>query len=324
MRPDGQPPRRPTTNERLGVRRRKAMKYSLLALAAVLLLLLGASGCSEMTAPEGPTATDAPSAISPLRLSLDTPCGDPCVVPLVIGPRQPGIGTVTVSNDETELYITLATNPGWKMTGTQVSVLASLDRMRFNRFGNPRLRSFTFRENHKPPVIEYTYSLNLAGARFASGDTLFISAHAQVAHYNAAGRPTRRADAWGAGDPLPGPSRAMYFAYQVQTCDIALPCGLTVVWPNGGESICEGDTVTVAWNVEGDCVESVRIELYRDGTLCQLLAASAPNSGAFLWEGATRTDFETDGYVLRIQAADGESVDGSDAPFAIDQCGGPE
>jgi hypothetical protein len=275
-----------------------------------------------MTAPESPVT--APPDQPSLTLSLDDPCGDPLVVPLVIGHGQAGIGTVTVSNDASQLFVTLETNPGWAMTGTQVAVLADLQQVQLERAGDPRLKRFTFRETHEPPVTQHTYSLLLASARYEPGDTVYVAAHAQVVRYNAAGRPTRRASAWGAGSPLPGSNRAMYFAYQVQTCDVVVPCAQTVIWPNGGESICEGDTVAVVWNIAGDCVESVRIELLLGGFPCQLLAESAPNSGTFLWEGATRTDFETDGYALRIAAADGEGEDVSDAPFAIDQCGGPE
>jgi len=289
---------------------------------AVLLLVLGTFGCSEMTAPDSPVA--GPPDVTPLTLSLDNPCGDPLVVPLVIGGAQGEIGTVSVSNDESRLYVTLATDPGWAMTATQVDVVSDLRRIHVNRAGNPRLKRFAFREAHEPPVTRYTCSVLLENARYQPGDTVYVAAHAQVVRTNAAGRPTRRASAWGGGPAVPGPDRVMYLAYRVQTCEVVVPCAQTVVWPNGGESVCEGDTVAVVWSVEGDCAESVRIELLLGGSVCQLLAENAPNSGTFQWESVTRTDFETDGYLLRITAVDGDGEDASDSPFAIDQCGGPE
>jgi hypothetical protein len=298
------------------------MNYSPRASAAILLLVLGTLGCSEMTAPQSPAA--GPPGVAPLALSLESPCGDPLVVPLVIGGAQGEIGTVTVSNDESQLYVTLAVNPGWAMTGTQIDVCSDLRQIEVNRAGNPRLKRFAFRETHEPPVTQYTCSVLLENARYQPGDTVYVAAHAQVVRYNAAGRPTRRASAWGAGSALPGPNRAMVLTYRVQACDVVVPCALTIVWPNGGESICEGDTAAVAWSVAGGCAQSVRIELLLGGSVCQLLAESAPNSGAFQWEGVTRTEFETDGYLLRITAVDGGGDDVSDAPFAIDQCGGPE
>jgi hypothetical protein len=90
---------------------------------------------------------------------------------------------------------------------------------------------------------------------------------------------------------------------------------LTVISPNGGESLVAGTTNTITWT--SDIVGSVCIRLLKGGVRYALIAGALPNSGAFDWLIPAGIVAGED-YTVKI-ASCGNSLltDVSDASFAI-------
>ncbi len=75
-------------------------------------------------------------------------------------------------------------------------------------------------------------------------------------------------------------------------------CRLDVAAPSASDEWTEGSEREIAWS-SSECGERVRIELRREGSLCALIAASAENTGSYLWTVAGCSG-EEDGYTVRI------------------------
>jgi PKD repeat protein len=90
---------------------------------------------------------------------------------------------------------------------------------------------------------------------------------------------------------------------------------IAVVAPNGGETLFIGSTQSISWNSAGS-INQVKIELSRDGGITwEVVAASTANDGLTNW---TVSGEASNNCLLRISdAADGDPVDMSNAPFAI-------
>jgi hypothetical protein len=111
-------------------------------------------------------------------------------------------------------------------------------------------------------------------------------------------------------DPTSGASDMSDGTFEIQP-----PCTIALTAPNGGQSFCPGEAVTIGWSASS-CGANVRLELLRDGALCATIAVSTPNDGSFPWAAAPCGDFTT-GYAVRVTDLDGGSTDVSDAPFTI-------
>jgi hypothetical protein len=108
---------------------------------------------------------------------------------------------------------------------------------------------------------------------------------------------------------------------------IAGPCELAVVGPNGGEEVCRGSLVRIAWDYSVCCGESVKLELLRSGVLYATIAEATENDGLFTWDVPPCVDpipwddedpcDGPDGYQIRISAIDGDATDTSDGFFRI-------
>ncbi len=102
---------------------------------------------------------------------------------------------------------------------------------------------------------------------------------------------------------------------------------ITVLSPNGGETLQEGDTFTIRWrsqNVSGNVKIALIVPTSSNVFLdAGTIASSAPNTGSFSWRVG---EFERPGpaygttqqYKIRISSVDNPSVcDVSDSPFSI-------
>ncbi len=97
---------------------------------------------------------------------------------------------------------------------------------------------------------------------------------------------------------------------------------ITVVQPNGGESLRQGDPYVITWDsVEG--IGNVDIVLYKDGQELGIIDAGYPNTGSYEWIGGLLTippgyAAPAGGYTIRIQETSNPlAFDDSDAPFTI-------
>ncbi|MBA7582438.1 hypothetical protein ES708_24366 [subsurface metagenome] len=119
------------------------------------------------------------------------------------------VGTVSVWNDGSNLYVRYETIDDWKMTETHLAVADLLDKIPQTKKGNPIPGKFEHSMEHDPSVTEYTYTIPLV---WDYGEELFIAAHAVVVSDSII---FQKETAWGSGDPFPGKNWATFFYYTV-------------------------------------------------------------------------------------------------------------
>ncbi len=148
--------------------------------AALCLGLCGVlAGCSESLNPwEDTVQSDAEPAVLAgngpqvvLPDPGDEPCGEPVVVPLLVGRGRP-MGSIRVCNDETTLYVTIEPSDGWVLMQTRLAVATSLDK--FPRPIRPRVSDLMFRTRHDR-LSSYTYEIPLEGSWYESGQELYMA-----------------------------------------------------------------------------------------------------------------------------------------------------
>ncbi|MFH1144671.1 MAG: hypothetical protein V1774_09030 [Candidatus Eisenbacteria bacterium] len=290
----------------------------ILCVSILTILTLGLLGCSEVRDPETLTAPTAPGGVA-----MIVPCGQAVIVTLWAG-QYHDAGTVTVTNDDDTLSVEIVAAPGWYLTESHVAVARTLEELPQTGSGNPKVGHFDFAAVHDPPASGYTYTISVADYGYQVGDALVLAVHAVVERVNEQGVPVQEETAWADGPPFPGNNWATYLHYTVQECVLPANCELTVTFPNGGESFCLGSSEWITWTHDGEaCGESVRIELLLNGYACLLIAASAPNAGAYEWEGLLGCDpLESEGYAVRVTDLTSGASDESDAPFRLADCGG--
>jgi len=119
------------------------------------------------------------------------------------------VGTVTVNADGT--IITYVTTDGWVMNATHLHVDAiSEDNIPQTKKNNPIPGQFEYSEVHDPPETTYTYTIPAEQA----GTTLYIAAHAKVAHL-VDGVYDQEETAWAGIKQFDGKNWATYFTYEI-------------------------------------------------------------------------------------------------------------
>ena len=168
------------------------------------------SACAERADP--PTA---PRMRVPfVALANAATCGEPTSVALLAG-QTIGAGTVIVSNDEDNLYVTYTTSAPWRLAQTHLAVATSLADIPRTATGSPEPGQFAYRTTHGAGVTEFVYTIPLADLGAEPGDARIVAAHADV--WNASTSVSE--GAWGAGTRFVSKGNwATYFAYTVQAC----------------------------------------------------------------------------------------------------------
>lgn len=97
---------------------------------------------------------------------------------------------------------------------------------------------------------------------------------------------------------------------------------ITLVSPNGGESIHAGTERTISWNYTGNPGKTVKIELLKGGEAVRTIAGAArtgaDGNGFFTWKIPSRQAVGSD-YLIRITSVkDAMCTDVSDGPFTIE------
>jgi len=147
----------------------KKLSY-LIVLALILGLIL--TGCSLLSN-VGQVPTNEQGGITYLTKGSETA---PDIFTLYAG-QSIDVGTVSVWNDEENLYITYSTTGGWEMTETHLAVATSLTDIPQAK-GNPIPGKFPYSTIHDSAVTEFTYTIPLED--WDSDTSLFIAAHAKV------------------------------------------------------------------------------------------------------------------------------------------------
>lgn len=94
------------------------------------------------------------------------------------------------------------------------------------------------------------------------------------------------------------------------------PQGLEISSPNGGETWQRGTQRTITW-VTGDNCATVRLELYKGGSLDSTIIASTDNDGSYDWTIPAGQAVGTDYRVRVTCTTDAANTDQSDANFSI-------
>ena len=287
--------------------------------ALLLVLVCALFGCSETATPP-----QAPMPIGGASFVMLEPCGDPKIATLWAG-QYFDSGSVTVSNDGDFLEIEINTSEGWMLIETHAAVARSLEDLPQTGSGNPKVGHFDWASEHEPPVSSFVYEISLAEYGYEIGDELVFAVHAEVQLCDAGGAVIQEETAWADGLDFPGSSWATYFEYTIQECTSYADCIPEVIYPNGGELICLGNSDYITWAMEGEeCGALVRIELLHNGSVCAALVESAPNMGFWEWTEIEGCSEETEGYAVRITDLETGMFDESDGTFTIDDCIGPE
>ena len=123
------------------------------------------------------------------------------------------IGTLEVTNDETNLYVTYNLVNGWHLQETQVYVGDPADIPTF--MGNPAPGLFPYKTEHNPMVTTYTYTIPLASLPACYA----IAAHSAIALVDADGSIIQTETGWSDGTPFPSSwGWGWYSEYCTQVC----------------------------------------------------------------------------------------------------------
>lgn len=147
-------------------------------------------------------------------LAASAACGAGTSAALLDGPRGDGVGAALVTNDDSDLFVTVSAAAGLSLAVTHVSVSATPDGIPTNRGGNPVPGRFPISAEHEPPVSDFTYSVPLAHLGMGVGDEVVVAVHAELSDGTGA---------WAEGVRINGRERgrgswAMYFTAVVEEC----------------------------------------------------------------------------------------------------------
>ncbi len=99
------------------------------------------------------------------------------------------------------------------------------------------------------------------------------------------------------------------------------PAAITVVSPNGGESLRRGTSYTIKWTFTGNPGSSVKIELLKNGVPNSVIAGSAftgsAGSGSYSWRMSRAQTTGTDYQIRVTSTSNGAATDTSDGYFSI-------
>ncbi len=95
------------------------------------------------------------------------------------------------------------------------------------------------------------------------------------------------------------------------------PQQITIITPNGGESISAGGAYAVTWT--DDISENVRIDLYKNDSFYYTIAASTPSDAYYSWYVADTTSGGND-YKIKIMSVQNNGIyDFSDGNFSVEE-----
>ncbi|MGR5140231.1 hypothetical protein ACQKPX_00965 [Photobacterium sp. DNB23_23_1] len=148
-----------------------------------------------------------------------TICGEPTEVTLFAG-QTIDAGTVTISNDENNLYVTFSTANDWLLKTTHLHVSTSLAGIPTNKKGNPKIGNFDYQTEHSPYATTFTYTILKTDLNLGSNNSLVIAAHAEVVKINENNEVIESETGWGDGKPfVDRGSWATYIEYTWQDCN---------------------------------------------------------------------------------------------------------
>lgn len=209
-------------------------------LIVTFFLVVSCSEQNEVITPS--TSTDANNTTitnTSNNIINNTPCGTPVVSTFNAG-QHINIGTVTVTNTATQLFVTFSTQNNWVLGQTHLYV-GSLANMPATPNGNPKIGNFPSSTTHSPMVTTFTYTYDLSTL-----DSCFIvAAHAEAHLLNSEGEIVQSETAWANDVQFNNSgSWAGYMNYCVQECE---PCVYDTISYDfyGGQTILVGNVEVI-------------------------------------------------------------------------------
>lgn len=144
---------------------------------------------------------------------VGSPCGTAMEQTLYAG-QSIDAGTVSVSNDANNLYVTYSTSNGWEMTETHLYVGDCAD-IPTSGNGNPQIGLFPYTTDHSPSATSYTYTIPLSNLE----NCYCVAAHTALVQYDNSGNVIASETGWADGNEMGGGSWAMSFEYCTQVCE---------------------------------------------------------------------------------------------------------
>lgn len=128
-------------------------------------------------------------------------------------------------------------------------------------------------------------------------------------------------------DPAGGPYRLRVVdrdsgASATSTGEITLlpSCAIATIAPAPDASLCQGQPVAITWTHSACCGEQVKIDLVRNGEVCQTIAPAAPTlPGSYSWTPA-QWQGHASGYQIRITDLESWHIAETPGVFAIEVC----
>lgn len=120
-------------------------------------------------------------------------------------------GSIIISNDLTNLYVTYTTTGGWTLMETHLFV-GALSELPKSEKGVPEAGQFPYKNDRINNLTTYTYTIPLSS--LPESGCISVAAHASVGLLNAEGIVSKKETAWGSGTRLnQDDSWAMYSTY---------------------------------------------------------------------------------------------------------------
>ena len=152
--------------------------------------------------------------LAPVAGRAQNNCGEIMETALIAGQNIP-VGSVTIENDEHNLYVTYQTDGNWLITETHLDVALQPEDLKQTSKGNAVPGRFGYQSEHDPAVTTVTHTIDLTS--WPPDSNIYVAAHCVVV--SASGSET----AWGEGLDFPGNNWAMYIAYALQSCELPPP-----------------------------------------------------------------------------------------------------
>lgn len=159
----------------------------------------------------------SPSNQNPSTLHREdniTYCGHGIIKELVAG-QFIHIGSVTLNNDMTNLYVTYTTIENWYINELHLYV-GDLSGLPKTKTGNPIPGQFPYSESFSSNTQSYTFVIPLSDI---TKDCFIVAAHSSVSEKNSGGSVIRTETAWGNGTRITATGNwAMHFEACKQVC----------------------------------------------------------------------------------------------------------
>jgi hypothetical protein len=157
----------------------------------------------------------------------------------LIAGQHINVGSIHVSNDNSNIFIKFTTTGEWYLQKTHLFV-GKHSQLPLNRAGNPQIGQYPYQTQHSPIVQEFIYTLPIE--LFES--TVTISAHAEVVKMNSSNSIIQSETAWGQGTRISNKSWAMYFTYTIITNHQEMCYNNETAWSSGERYVSQGNWAT--------------------------------------------------------------------------------